>query len=79
MDVIFYTKSNCPLCDEAEQMMQLVQEDYPLKWTSFNIEEDDEKHEQYMLMIPVIEKDGHVLCFGNISYMDVISLFEKEV
>lgn len=76
MDVQFYTKPGCLLCDEAEQMMKLIQEDYPLSWTTVNIEEDEAKHEQYMMMIPVIEKDGKVLYFGTISYMDLVDLLE---
>ena len=79
MEVVFYTKPGCLLCDEAEEMMKLIQEDYPLTWTTVNIEEDDNKHEQYMLMIPVVEKEDTVLCSGNISYIDLVSLFETDV
>lgn len=76
MHITFYTKPGCSLCDEAEQMMRLVSEDYPLTWTSVNIEEDDSKHEQYMLMIPVVEQEGRVLCYGNIGYADLVLLFD---
>ncbi|MCM3758735.1 glutaredoxin family protein [Sporosarcina aquimarina] len=79
MHVLFYTKPGCSLCDEAEQMMELIQEDYPLTWTTVNIEEDDAKHEQYVFMIPVIEKDHAVLCSGVISYVDLALLFESGV
>lgn len=75
MHIIFYTKPNCPLCDEAEQMMRLVQEDYPLTWTTVDIELDDAVHEKYMLMVPVIEMDGLVLHYGNIGYVDLVELF----
>ena len=77
MQVTFYTRPGCHLCEEAESMMKLVQEDMPLTWTTVNIEEDDASHEKYMLMIPVIEKDGEVLAYGQIGYIDVINLFEK--
>ncbi|WP_438312489.1 glutaredoxin family protein [Sporosarcina sp. FA9] len=77
MHVVFYTKIGCSLCDDAERMMELVQEDYPLSWTRVNILEDDVAHEKYMLMIPVIEKDRHVLLSGNIGYVDIIELFVK--
>ena len=76
MDVLLYTKLGCALCDEAEQMMRLVAEDYPLTWKTVDIEENDAKHEQYVFMIPVIEKDEEVLCFGAISYVDLVNLFE---
>ncbi len=76
MHVTFYTKPGCGLCDEAEQMMRLVSEDFPFTWTTVNIEDDDAKHEQYMLMIPVLELDGEVLCYGNIGYADLVLLLE---
>ena len=75
MHVTFYTKPGCALCDEAELMIKLAQEDFPLTWTSVDIQTDDEIHEKYMLMIPVIEKDGNVLLFGNIGYADIVDLF----
>ena len=78
MHVQFYTKKGCHLCDEAESMMKLVQEDFPLTWSTVDIETDDESHEKYMLMIPVVEKDGEVLLYGSIGYIDLIDLFENE-
>lgn len=56
-------------------MMTLASEDFPFTWTTIDIESDDELHEKYMLMIPVIEKDGDVLLYGNIGFMDIFSLF----
>lgn len=76
MQVNFYTKRDCALCKEAELMMQLVQEDFPLTWTTIDIEENDELHEKYMLKIPVITKDDEELLYGTISYIDLIELFE---
>ncbi|MHA6259938.1 glutaredoxin family protein [Sporosarcina sp. CAU 1771] len=76
MDVIFYTKPNCPLCDEAKLMLELTKEDYPLTYTEINIESDDTIHEKYMLMIPVIEKNGKPILFGTIGYVELISLFD---
>lgn len=75
MHVMFYTKPDCGLCDEAERMMKLVQEDYPLTWTKIDIQLNDEIHEKFMLMIPVIEKSGQVVLFGTIGYVDIIQLF----
>lgn len=77
MHLTFYRQDGCALCDEAEMMMKLVQEDYPLTWTSVDIRQDDEIHEKYMVMVPVLEKDGDVLLFGNIGYIDLVSLFEE--
>lgn len=76
MLVTFYTRPQCPLCEEALQMLTLVQEDYPLTWTTVSIEENDEAHEKYMLMIPVIEKDGQPVLYGSITYIDIMELFD---
>ncbi|MGG0666935.1 glutaredoxin family protein [Lederbergia citrisecunda] len=77
MHIQFYIKKGCHLCDEAEAMMKLVQEDFPLTWSTIDIETDDESHEKYMMMIPVVEKDGEVLVYGSIGYIDLIDLFEN--
>ncbi|MFD1926935.1 glutaredoxin family protein [Sporosarcina siberiensis] len=77
MHIVFYTKLGCSLCDDAERMMELVREDYPLSWTSVNILEDDVAHEKYMFMIPVIEMNNEVLLSGNIGYVDIVELFVK--
>ena len=75
MHITFYTKPGCALCDEAKLMMKLAQEDYPLTWTEIDIQTVDEIHEKYMLMVPVIEKDGKVIISGKIGYVDIIELF----
>lgn len=76
MHVTFYTKPDCPLCEEAKLMLKLAQEDFPLTWTEVNIESDDAIHEKYMLMIPVIERNGEPVLFGNIGYVDIVTLFD---
>ncbi len=55
-------------------MMELAREDFPFTWTEMDIQTDDEIHEKYMLMIPVIEKDGEVLLYGNIGYVDLVEI-----
>lgn len=67
-----YTRPNCGLCDEAKLMIELIREDFPLSYTEVNIESDDKLHERYMLMIPVLEKDGEILLYGNMGYVDLL-------
>lgn len=71
-----YTRSNCPLCDEAKLMIQLVNEDFPLPYQEVDIESDEVLHEKYMLMIPVLEKDDEVLLYGNIGYAELLEALE---
>ncbi|ANU23856.1 glutaredoxin family protein [Planococcus donghaensis] len=72
-----YTRANCPLCDEAKLMMQLVNEDIPFSYKEVDIESDDALHEKYMLMIPVLEKDNEILVYGNIGYVELVEALEN--
>lgn len=71
-----YTRSNCPLCDEAKLMIELVNEDFPMPYKEVNIESDEALHEKYMLMIPVLEKDNSILLYGNIGYVELLEALE---
>ena len=61
MIVKFFSRANCPLCVEGLHTLKLVQEDVPFDIDMIDIEQDDRVHEKYMLMIPVVEKDGVVI------------------
>ena len=71
--VIFYSRPGCSLCEEGFLTLMLVQEDIPFKIEILNIEDDDALHEKYMFMIPVVEKDGQVVQYGQLDY---VTLFE---
>ena len=70
--VIFYSRPNCPLCEEGFLTLKLVQEDIPFKIEILNIEDDEALHEKYMLMIPVVEKDGNVIQYGQLDYVTLL-------
>lgn len=74
--ITFYTRANCPLCEEARLMLQLVQEDFELDVQEVDIESDEALHEKYMLMIPVVEKDGKTIIYGNIGYIELLEALE---
>ena len=74
MDVKFFSRSQCELCVEGLRTLKLVQEELGFTIDMIDIETDEEVHEKYMLMIPVIEKDGEVLLFGSIGYADIVEL-----
>ena len=71
--VTFYSRPGCSLCEEGFLTLTLVQEDIPFKIEILNIEDDDALHEKYMFMIPVVEKDGQVIQYGQLDY---VTLFE---
>lgn len=68
MKVQFYSRLNCPLCEEARLMLELVKDEIYLDIEEINIEEDDELHEKYLLRIPVIESGGEIIQEGRIEY-----------
>ena len=60
------------LCEEGFLTLKLVQEDIPFKIEILNIEDDEALHEKYMLMIPVVEKDGNVIQYGQLDYVTLL-------
>lgn len=68
MKIKFFSRTNCPLCVEGLQTLKLVQEDVLFDIEIIDIEQDDRIHEKYMLMIPVVEKEGVVIQYGHLDY-----------
>ncbi|MQR94977.1 glutaredoxin family protein [Fictibacillus phosphorivorans] len=65
--VILYTKTHCPLCDEAHKLLQKLQQEVLFTIESIDIYQDDLLLEKYGLMIPVIEVDGKEVAYGILS------------
>lgn len=76
MNIKFYSRPNCALCEEGLRTLKLVQEDIAFDITLINIEQDDLLHEKYMLMIPVVEFDQTIIQYGQLDYP---TLFEALV
>lgn len=75
MPVKFYSRPNCSLCVEGLLLLKLVQEDSNFDIEVINIEEDEVLHEKYMLMIPVVEKDGNIIQYGALDYVTLLEAF----
>lgn len=73
MTLIYYGRPNCALCDEGKQIVRLVQEDVDIEVIYRNIEDNDIWHEQFLLMIPVIEYQNEIIMFGHIDYVDLLT------
>ncbi len=54
-----------------------MQEDVPFTISEINIEQDDEAHEKYMLMIPVVEVDGEVIGYGRLDYVALLEALSE--
>ena len=77
MEVKFYSRTNCELCTEGLMVLKIVQEDVPFSLNIVNIEEDDEAHERYMLMIPVVEVGGEMIQYGRLDYATLFEALSK--
>lgn len=78
MQIQFYTRPNCSLCEEARLMIQLVSEDIELDIEEINIENNDRIHEKYVIRIPVIESEGIVIQEGRIDYPTLLEALTNE-
>lgn len=72
MEIIYYGRPNCGLCEDGKRMLQLVREDVPFEIKEVNIEDDDALHKKYMLMIPVVEKNGQIIQYGALDYVTLL-------
>ena len=52
--VTLFTKPDCPLCREAEILLEAVSFRWPLRIVRINILEDSEVYERYRDRIPVL-------------------------
>lgn len=72
MQLTFYGRPKCALCEEGKRILALVAEDVALDVTYINIEEDDELHEKYLIMIPVVTKGEEVIQYGQLDYLTLL-------
>ncbi|MBW3110932.1 glutaredoxin family protein [Bacillus sp. MCCB 382] len=66
--VIFYTRSQCGLCEDAKITLKLLQGELNFEILEKDIAESDDLTERFGLMIPVVELDGEILQYGQIDY-----------
>lgn len=74
----FYSRQNCRLCEEGMNMMRLVQQEIPFEFATVDIEQDEDLHERYMMMIPVLEKDGEMIQYGILDYETIIEAVTEQ-
>ena len=76
VQITFYYKEGCWLCDTTEEMLNGLKERYDLRINKIDITTDDELYELYRFDIPVLEfRDGSTL-HGRIKKKDLIKLIE---
>ena len=70
IELDFYTKRNCPLCDKALDAIDRVRArtpEVPIRIRKHDIETDQSWLEAYGTLIPVIELNGDRLCVYTVS------------
>ncbi|WP_226036006.1 glutaredoxin family protein [Aquibacillus saliphilus] len=68
LQVNFYTKKNCPLCEDAKQLLYLLKDEFAFELNEIDIYTDDALLEKYQLMIPVVHVAGQDIDYGQINY-----------
>lgn len=77
MNIKFYTKINCPLCDKGLFVLEEINKDIPLNIEQIDIYKDDTLLEKYQIMIPVVEIDGVEVDYGILSEAKIRSFIEQ--
>ena len=65
--VVFYSKPDCPLCDEGFRKVARLAGLHGLVVKKVDIEGDPGLFERYRYRIPVVEYDGEELGWGRLS------------
>lgn len=70
--VVFYTKENCLLCEEAFNLLTVIQDIEPFQLEIKDIYENDELLEEYQLIIPVIKIDEKEMFGDSIDLNEIL-------
>lgn len=67
IEIIFFTKPNCPLCEEAKEVLEEMKDIDLLSVREVDITEDMTVYEKYKHRIPVIEIAHKFVLSGRIE------------
>lgn len=76
--LVLYTRSDCPLCDEAKDVLRTYSHWLPAP-VEVDINDDPELLEQFTSCVPVVQIDGRVRFRGRISETLLRRLIEGTV
>lgn len=79
LQVYFYTKTHCPLCEDAKALLLLLQQDYPFELKERDIYSNDVWLEAYQIRIPVVEINGQQLDAIEINYDSLKQTLEENM
>ena len=75
VQVTFYTKAGCHLCEEARDMLEDIADLTPYELTEIDIRGNPAIFETYRYRIPVIIIDDETLIEGRIEFRDLAKAF----
>ncbi len=75
LQVTFYTKAGCHLCEEARDMLEDIATQTPYELTEIDIRSNTEIFEEYRYRIPVIIVNNDTLLEGRIEFRDLAKTF----
>ncbi|MFB0565779.1 MAG: glutaredoxin family protein [Candidatus Aminicenantaceae bacterium] len=67
LQITFYTKPNCPLCEEAEELLEELKDLFGFSIFKVNIIKNMSTYEKYKNQIPVIDLGGRYYLSGKID------------
>jgi glutaredoxin len=73
MNVVFYTRMGCHLCDDARAMLDAT----GVPYRAVDVDDDRELQRAYGERVPVIEAGGAVIAEGNLSGVRLERLLAK--
>lgn len=71
LTVKVYMRKKCGLCDDVVFTLDFLSRKLPIEIEQIDIEKDDELHEKYQLVIPVVEVEGKIIAYGTVSSIDL--------
>ena len=75
LQVTFYTKAGCHLCDDARNMLDEIAAQTAYELTEIDIRRDTELFERYRYRIPVIMLNETIAAEGRIDYNELTHAF----
>ncbi len=76
VQVTFYTKAGCHLCEEARDMLEDIAALTTYELTEIDIRGNPAIFEQYRYRIPVIIINGETTIEGRIEFRDLAKAFQ---
>lgn len=77
IEVTFYTKAGCHLCEHAREMLEEIAEETEYHLTEIDIRSNMRIFEEYRYRIPVIILNQNTLIEGNIDIDKLILAFRR--